>query len=107
MSALQSSGIALLVGLVVVIVWHLRRKARGWPRRKPDYVWAFIEGGVIYVLVVVLISHHYSHVPYSKILDNGFGEAQVNVAFIAALWEAIWHLWDMWNGHQLAPSPDA
>jgi hypothetical protein len=106
MRAILLSGLmSLAVAIFTVIGWHFRRKHRGWPRRKPDYVWVFIHGGIIYVMAALLVEHNLNGTPYSDILSHGFGEAQVNVAFIGAIYEAGWTLWDMWNGDGNTPAP--
>jgi hypothetical protein len=99
------SGLAsLVVGIACVVCWHFRRARMGWPRRKPDYVWAFLHGGIVYVMAALLVVHHYEKIPYSEALANGFGDTQVNVAFIGAMFEAAWALWDLWNGNDAEPS---
>ncbi len=50
---LLSSGAPLVFATLVVVVWHWRSQRRGWPKRKSDYVWAFIEGGVTYVMAAL------------------------------------------------------
>lgn len=92
-------------GAVVVIAWHLRRQRMGWLRRKPDYVWAFVHGGIIYVMATMLSAHYFEDMSYSRILQRGFGEIQVSIAFIGALFEGYWSLWDLWNGEGSSPAP--
>src|SRR5437764_6331212 len=100
------SGVAsLLAGCAAVGLWHWRRKSQNWPRRKPDYVWAFIHGGILYVMAALIIGHNWADLSYSELLENGFGDTQVNIAFIGALFEAMWALWDMWSGNELMPPP--
>lgn len=103
---LLSSGASLAFATLVLIAWHLISQKRGWPRRKSDYVWAFIDGGVAYVMAALLIAHNYSHDSYAAILTHGFGEPQVNIAFISALFEALWALWDLFSGNGMHPSPE-
>jgi hypothetical protein len=103
MNFLLSAVAPIAFGAAVVIGWHYRRERRHWPRRKPDYVWAFIDGGITYVMGALLLAHYCTGITYSHILDNGFGEIQVNIAFLGALYEALWSLWDLWNGVSLIP----
>lgn len=93
----------LIVASLSVGVWHWRRKKQNYPRRKPDYVWAFIDGGIAYVMSVLLIVHYWSGETYSQELVNGFGDTQVTIAFASALFESIWAFVDMWNGIGLTP----
>jgi|HubBroStandDraft_4_1064222.scaffolds.fasta_scaffold346459_2 hypothetical protein len=103
MEVLLSAPASLVFGVAVVIAWHLRRQQKNWPRRRADYVWAFIDGSIIYVMAMLLFVHYSQSLSYSQILDHGFGEIQVSIAFIGALYEGVWALWDLWNGHSLLP----
>lgn len=104
---LLSSAASLAFATLVLIIWHFRCRRRRWVKKKADYVWAFIDGGITYVMAALLIEHNLNGSSYSQILAHGFGEPQVNVAFIGALFEATWALWDMWNGNGLQPGPEA
>jgi hypothetical protein len=93
----------LIAASLAVAVWHRRRENQNYPRRKPDYVWAFINGGITYVMLALLIVHYATSLTYSQELASGFGDNQVTVAFIAALFEAVWAYCDMWNGVGITP----
>jgi hypothetical protein len=104
MGILLNSATSLFFGLAVAGVWHLRCRHRGWPSRRQDYVWAFIEGGVAYVMVALLIGRYYFDISYATTLTYGFGETQINVAFLGALYESVHGLFDLWNGDGISPS---
>lgn len=97
----------LAFAFLVVLAWDFRCKRKRWRRRKIEYVWAFVDGGISYVMAAIVIAHNGYDMKFSDILATGFGDTQVNLAFIGALFEAIWSLWDMWNGDGVMPSPHA
>lgn len=98
---------SLVAAFLTAFIWHWRRKKKEWARRRQDYVWAFLHGGIAYVMAALLISHHWAHMPYAKILSDGFGDPQVNIAFVATLFEAFWALWDLWEGNGTSASPES
>lgn len=102
-----SSWAAIAAAILTAVMWHWRRSGKGWPRRRVDYVWAFISGGIVYVMVVIIVAHHAMHLSYAEIFSHGFGEHQLNIAFLGALFEAGWALWDLWERGDIEPGPEA
>ena len=108
MSRVFMSSIApLAIGIIVLAIWYLRCRHKQWPRRRIEYVWAFVDSSVAYVMLAILVAHNGYGIKFSDIFAHGFGETQVNLAFIGALFEAGWALWDMWNGDGINPIPHA
>lgn len=100
------NGVAsFIAALIVMLLWSYRCKKKRWPSHKRDYVWAFVHGGVAYVMATLLIFHYITGMSFSELLQNGFGEIQVSIAFCSALFESGWTLVDMWNGRELLPPP--
>ncbi len=93
----------LIAGAIAVIIWHQRRARKRYLRRRADYVWAFLNGGIAYVMAALLVVHYVGNLSYSQELTNGFGDTQVTVAFVAALFESVWSYMDMWHGVGLIP----
>jgi hypothetical protein len=104
MTFLLSGWLSLLFAIIVAVGWHIRRTRRGWDRRQQDYLWAFLHGGIIYVMAAIIIVHNVENTSFADILKKGFGETQVNIAFLGALFEAVWGLWEMWLGNSVRPS---
>lgn len=102
----MTGGAAVFAGLVVLFFWHRHRIRARLPTRRSDYVWAFLYGGIAYVMLVLLITHNILKFTYAQILDQGFGEPQINIAFMGALYEAVAALWDLWNGNSYPPGHD-
>src|ERR1051325_10262497 len=103
MAFILSGWASLIFAILVTIAWHFRRTKLGLDRRQQDYLWAFLHGGIIYVMGALILVHNVDHVPFADILKKGFGETQVNIAFLGALFEALWGLWDMWLGVSSRP----
>jgi hypothetical protein len=105
-STLLTSSVAPLVfSFCMLVIWYFRCKHKGWPRRRIEYVWTFVDSSVAYVMVAILIGHNVYDMPFSDIFAHNFGEIQINLAFLGALFEALWALWDMWSGEGIAPMP--
>ncbi len=88
----------LITAVFTAYFWHKRRKSLGLPVRKLDYTRAFIDGGVLYVLAVILMFHQGLRTSYSDLLSQGFGDEQLTVAFVAAFFEALFSLLAIFSG---------
>ena len=73
----------VMFGLIIAVFVGIYRHNKGL-ETNVNYLTIFMNAAATYVFILMLVNHKFYSVPYSKVLEAGFGREETSIAFIFA-----------------------
>lgn len=73
----------VVFGVVIGVIVCIYRNHKGL-KTNVNYLTIFMTAAATYVFIVMLVNHRFYSVPYSKMLETGFGLEETTIAFLFA-----------------------